>query len=66
MKATWSHDCDTLIIESKVILKRGGQTYNVVAKESWSLQKHGAVLSIKQYSNSFRGERNIIMIYDKK
>ena len=66
MKATWSHDCDTLIIESKVILKRGGQTYNVVAKESWSLQKHGTALSIKQYSNSFRGERNIIMIYDKK
>ena len=66
MKAAWSKNCDTLFIESKVILKRGGQTYNVAAKESWSLQKLGAVLSIKQYSNSFWGERNIIMIYDKK
>jgi mRNA-degrading endonuclease HigB of HigAB toxin-antitoxin module len=65
-KATWSHNCDTLIVESKVVLKRGGQTYNVVTNESWSLQKHGDVLSIKQYSNSFWGERNIIMIYDKK
>jgi mRNA-degrading endonuclease HigB of HigAB toxin-antitoxin module len=66
MKATWSKYCDTLIIESKVILNRGGQTYDVVANESWSLQKHRAVLSIKQYSNSFWGERNITMIYDKK
>ncbi len=66
MKATWSKNCDTLIIESKVILKRGGLTYNVADNESWSLQKLGTVLSIKQYSNSFWGERNIIMIYDKK
>ena len=66
MKATWSKNCDTLIIESKVISKRSGQTYDVVANESWSLQKLGAVLSIRQYSNSFWGERNITMIYDKK
>jgi len=66
MKAAWSHNCDTLIIESKVILKRGGQTFNVMTTESWSLQKHSTVLSIKQYSNSFWGERNIIMIYDKR
>jgi len=65
-KATWSHNCDTLIVESKVALKRGGQIYSVAANESWSLEKRGAVLSIKQYSNSFWGERNIIMIYDKK
>jgi mRNA-degrading endonuclease HigB of HigAB toxin-antitoxin module len=66
MKATWSKNCDTLIIESKVILKRSGQTYDVVVNESWRLQKLGAVLSIKQYSNSFWGERNITLIYDKK
>ncbi len=66
MNAIWSKNCDTLSIESKVGLKRGGQAYHVVSKESWSLQKLGTVLSIKQYSNSFWGERNIIMIYDKK
>ena len=66
MKAKWSNNFDTLIIESKVILKRNGQTYNVTVNESWSLQRLGSVLSIKQYSNSFWGERTITMIYDKR
>jgi mannan endo-1,4-beta-mannosidase len=66
MKATWSNNCDTLFIGSKVRLKRGGQTFDIVDNESWSLQKLGAALSIKQYSNSFWGERTITLIYDKK
>ena len=66
MKAIWSKTCDTLIIESKVTLNRGGRAFDVVVDEAWSLQKHGTILSIKQYSNSFWGERNITLIYDKK
>jgi mannan endo-1,4-beta-mannosidase len=66
MKAKWSNNLDTLIIKSKVILKRSGQTFDVIVNESWSLQKLGAVLSIKQYSNSFWGERTNTMIYNKR
>jgi mannan endo-1,4-beta-mannosidase len=65
-KATWSGNYDTLIIESKFILKRSGQTYDVVANESWSLQEQGKVLSIRQYSNSVWGERTITMVFNRE
>ena len=65
-KATWSQKNDTLFIESKVILKRNGKDLEIVTNESWSLNDKGKILSLKQYSRSFWGERKIIMIYDKK
>jgi hypothetical protein len=47
-------------------LKRDGQTYDVVANESWNIQKHGAALSINQYSNSVWGERKITMVFNRE
>lgn len=64
--ANWSENEDTLIIESKVTFNRGGQTSEMVVKEAWSLQEQGNILSIKQFSTSFWGKRDITLIFDKR
>jgi hypothetical protein len=65
-KTTWSQKNDTLFAESKVTLKRNGQDVESVTSEAWSLDDKGTILSLKQYSHSFWGERKIIMVYDKE
>lgn len=55
-----------LFVELKVILKRNGQDLKIVTDESWSLNEKSTILSLKQYSHSFWGERKIVMIYDKQ
>jgi mannan endo-1,4-beta-mannosidase len=65
-KATWSQKNDTLFVESKVTLKRYGQDVESVTSEAWSLNDKGTILSLKQYSHSFWGERKLIMIYNKE
>jgi mannan endo-1,4-beta-mannosidase len=62
----WSSNNDTLIIKSKVIFDRGDQTMEMLTKESWILQPSGKELCIKQWSNSFRGKRDIVMVFDKQ
>ena len=65
-KATWTEKQDTLIIESKASFKRGAQTIEMSSNEKWYFKKNGKVLSIIQSSNSYRGKRNVTLIYDKK
>lgn len=65
MTAHWSENGDTLIIESKVKFNRGGQTTVMIINEAWTLLQGGRILSIKQFSTSFWGERNITLIFDK-
>jgi mannan endo-1,4-beta-mannosidase len=64
--ARWSEDGDMLIVESKVTFTRGDRTNEMVTKEVWSLLKQGDVLSMAQTSTSFRGERKITMMFDKR
>lgn len=64
--ATFGDNGTTLRIVSKTTLNRGGQTYDMTASEVWSLQKRGQVLSIVQTLTTFRGERTITMIFDKR
>ena len=64
--ANLSADGDTLIIVSKTTLDRGGRTFEMVTNERWSLQERGRILSIEQSSTSFRDERHITMIFDKR
>ena len=66
MKAQWSENGGTLIIESKVTFSRGGTTSDMSVDESWKLQDMGNVLSIQQISDSPWGKRTITMVYDKK
>jgi hypothetical protein len=66
MTVTWSAGGDALIVASKVTFNRGGQASTMMTKETWSLRERGKILSIQQSSNSFRGERNITMIFEKQ
>ena len=56
---------DTLVIHSKVSMLRGDQSFEMVVKETWTLEERGAVLSIQQASSSYWGERNITMVFDR-
>jgi mannan endo-1,4-beta-mannosidase len=62
----WSADGDALIVESRVTFSRGGQTSEMVTKETWSVRERGRILSIQQSSSSFRGERKITLIFEKQ
>jgi mannan endo-1,4-beta-mannosidase len=64
-KAYWSDNSDTLKIDSKVTFRRDGNSIDMKMNESWSLLDRGKVLSITQSSDSFRGKRKIVMIYEK-
>jgi hypothetical protein len=37
----------------------------ITVNEKWNLQGHGNILQIKQYSNSFWGERKATMVFDR-
>ena len=64
--AYWSEKGDTLIVDSKVTFNRGGQTVEMTTREAWSLQEQGRILSIQQSSNSFRGRRNLTLVFFRK
>jgi len=66
MKARWSDKGDTLIVESKVLLNRGGNNSEMIFNENWKLMNGGSTLSVKQYSKSFWGERRLTVVYDKQ
>ncbi len=66
MKANWSENGDTLIIETKITFNRGGQKSEITARENWVLQESDEVLAIKYHSKSRWGERNISIIFDKR
>lgn len=66
MKARWSENSDTLIIESKVIFNMGGRTSEMILDEAWSLEEYGRILAIKQFSDSFWGVRKITLFFDKQ
>jgi mannan endo-1,4-beta-mannosidase len=57
---------DTLTINSKMTMKYGGPSFQVLTKEVWSLQNKGKALSIVQTSTSPRGDRKVILVYDKQ
>ncbi len=65
IKTNWNTSNDTLSIESKATFNRGDKPTQISVKEKWNLQGHGNILQIKQYSNSFWGERKATMIFDK-
>jgi mannan endo-1,4-beta-mannosidase len=65
-KAAWSVNCDTILINSKVIFQKGNKAAEMVINESWSLLEYGNILTIKQYSNSMWGERIITMVFKRE
>jgi mannan endo-1,4-beta-mannosidase len=64
--AQFNEGGDTLVINSKVTMPRGNQTFEMDSKETWTLEEQGAILSIQQYSSSPWGERNIRMVFNRR
>jgi len=64
--ANWSEKGDTLIIDTKITFEREGQTSEMNIREAWSLKEEGKMLTIEHFSSSDWGEREIIMVFDKK
>ena len=63
--AVWSVEGDTLNINSKVTFNWGDRPSEMVNKENWTLNENNKILSVDQFSRSFRGEDRTILIYDK-
>jgi len=63
--AKWSDDGKSLTITATMIFDRGGQEFEMVSIEVWSLIEVGKVLSIESSMNTPRGERKTTRVYDK-
>lgn len=64
--AAWSEDGKSLIISSTMTMTREGQTTEIKSQETWQLSEDGKTLTIQYHSSSPRGERNDVLVYDKK
>ena len=53
----YSENGDTLLLDSKITMKRGNQTVALTSDEKWYLTENGHTLLIKQASSSFRGKK---------
>lgn len=63
---TWSDDAKTLTITSDLTMSRQGETFKIKRTEIWSMNEGGEILTIKSASSSSRGDRSVILVYDKK
>ncbi len=66
VRAFWSPGRDTLHFDSKVAFNVGGQSSEMETKEAWSLRDRGRTLTIRQSSNSFRGKRELALVYGRR
>ncbi len=63
--ASWSEDGKTLTINSHRKMTREGQTFEITSVETWELSDDGSALTIKSSISSTRGERSIVLVYNK-
>jgi mannan endo-1,4-beta-mannosidase len=61
----YSENGDTILLDSKMTMKRGNQTVAMTSGEKWYLSENGHTLFIKQASSSFWGKRNIVLLFNK-
>jgi hypothetical protein len=61
-----SENGDTLFIESKATIKRGNQSVEMATNEKWYLIDDGKEMAVNQTISSFRGKRNLILVYTKQ
>ena len=65
--ASWDENTGSLLINSTVTFNRGGNTTEMLSSEEWSLGVDAKVLSIRQQSTGFRGNKiDITLIYEKQ
>jgi mannan endo-1,4-beta-mannosidase len=63
--AKWNSGRDTLNINSTVKLILNGKNYESTTDERWYLENNKRNLVVLQHSNSFWGERNVMMVFDR-
>lgn len=63
---TWSDDGTTLTIKSAREFSRQGETFEMNSTEVWTLAEDGKILNIQSDTSSSRGERSVILVYEKK
>ena len=63
--ATWSEDGKQLTIASTMVFERDGNQLEIKSVEIWKLAEEGKALSIDYTSQSPRGERKAVYVYDK-
>jgi hypothetical protein len=61
-----SENGDTLFIESKAIIKRGNQSVEMTTNEKWYLNDNEKEMAVNQTTASFRGKRNLVLVYTKQ
>jgi mannan endo-1,4-beta-mannosidase len=66
MKAGWVKSLDTLLIETKSIFNRSGQTVDMTTSEYWTLENEGTMLFVQLFSSGPWGDRKITMMFNKK
>lgn len=62
----WADDNTCLYFNSKITSNRGGQSFEMITKEKWSLRSWGRELLLNQYSKSYRGESDVTLVYIKQ
>lgn len=65
-KAKWSEKDNALWIESKLQIKRGGETQEMKTEEIWRLNKKRKILSIDYSATTFWGERKLRLVYKRE
>lgn len=62
--SSWSGD--TLVFNSRITFNRGDQAFETTNREFWFLEEEGRCLKIRQVSRSFRGNRDVMLVYEKE
>lgn len=62
----WNTQGDSLIINSAIKFNRGGQLSEISIDETMTLKNDGDILEIKQVADSWRGKRNLTIVYDRE
>ncbi|MCX6329425.1 MAG: glycosyl hydrolase [Bacteroidia bacterium] len=57
---------DTLFIISKATIKRVNQSVEMTTNEKWYLIDDGKEMAVNQTTASFRGKRNLVLVYTKQ
>jgi len=65
-KGYWSEDGKSIIIESEMEMGRGGRSFSMSSKQTYSLSDDGKVLTCKQVRSTPRGDMESTLVYDKQ
>jgi hypothetical protein len=56
---------DTLLIKSKIVFERDGETNEMTSTEKWTLKEDGKTIALDVKTLSSWGEMGLVLIYDK-